>query len=629
VADSLATSASLFKVPLPPKLRYDIEVKYRPSIPDNVKHWKVFEDDLEIKKFLETIEEFSELHIDQYFVSEERLDGGELLSKIVEHDIIQLPSNHIPRGLVPLERLFDGNDVALKGRVSGDDADAAECNIGTPEEPKFVKLSRSLTKEQRAEYTKLLRDFSNVFAWTYEDLKTFDTSFIEQKIPLKEEAKPFKQKLRQINPMLLPVMEKEVKKLLDAQIIVPLRYFDWVANLVPVRKKSWEIRLCVDFRNLNRSSRKDNYPLPNMEHILQKVTSASRISMIDGFSGYNQISVMPEDREKTTFTTPWGTFMYAKMPFGLMNAGETFQQAMDIAFIREKDQFVVIYLDDITVFSRTEKEHCCHLKKVFLKCRRFGLSLNPKKSLFAMKEGNLLGHIVSAEGVRIDPSRVEALQTLSLPRSKKEVQAFLGKINFLRRFVSNFVELVKHITVMLRKGNEIKWIVEPRESFVQIKKALTEAPVLISPDYSKDFLIFYFASCDTVAAVLLQKNDQGQEKPIAFYSKALRDAELRYEIMEKQAYALVKALKDFRVYVLHSKVTAYVPSASVKDILIQPDIDGRRGKWIAKILEFDLEIKPTKLIKGQGLAKLLAKSNCEALGINFINEQAESPNEHF
>jgi hypothetical protein len=368
-----------------------------------------------------------------------------------------------------------------------------------------------LTEEQRDEYTKLLRQFVDVFAWTYEDLKTYDTSVIEHKIPLKEEARPFKQKLRQINPVLLPVMEKEVKKLLDAQIIVPLRYSDWVANLVPVRKKSGEIRLCVDFRNLNRSSRKDNYPLPNMEHILQKVTGASRISMIDGFSGYNQISVMPKDREKTAFTTPWGTFMYAKMPFGLMNAGATFQRAMDIDFIGEKDRFVVIYLDDIIVFSKTDEEHRCHLKKVFQKCHRFGLSLHPKKSLFAMQEGKLLGHIVSAEGVRIDPDRVEAIQALSFPRSKKEVQAFLGRINFLRRFVSNFSELVKHITTMLRKGNEVKWTSEPREYFVRIKKALTEAPVLISPNYSKYFLIFSFASCDTVAAVLLQKNDQGQE----------------------------------------------------------------------------------------------------------------------
>jgi hypothetical protein len=220
-----------------------------------------------------------------------------------------------------------------------------------------------------------------------------------------------------------------------------------------------------------------------------------------------------------------------------------------------------------------------------------------------MKEGKLLGHIVSAEGVRIDPSRVEAIQTLPLPRSRKEVQSFLGKINFLRRFVSNFAEMVKLITTMLRKGHEVKWVVESRNYFEQIKKALTEAPVLISPDYSKDFLIFSFASFDTVAVVLLQKNAEELEQPISFFSRALRDAEVKYDIMEKQAYALVKSLKDFRVYVLHSKIIAYVPSASVKDILIQPDIDGRRSKWIAKILEFDLEIKPTKLVKGQGFSQ--------------------------
>ena len=132
-------------------------------------------------------------------------------------------------------------------------------------------------------------------------------------------------------------MEREVKKLLDAQIIIHLRYSEWVAKLVPVRKKNGEIRLCADFYNLNISYKKDNYPFPKMEHILQSMTGASRISMIDGFSGYNQISVMPEDREKTAFTTPWGTFMYAKMLFELMNAGATFQRAMDMAFIGEKN----------------------------------------------------------------------------------------------------------------------------------------------------------------------------------------------------------------------------------------------------------------------------------------------------
>jgi ribonuclease HI len=294
-ADFQAFSASFFEAPARPTISSEVEIRYRPSVPDNVRHWKVFEDDQEIEKFLQSIDDFSASRIDEDPDTDGSDHPEELLDKVADHQIIQLPSNHIPRGLIPLERLFDGNDVAMKGRISGDDADTAACNIGKPEEPKFVKLSRSLTEEQTIGYTDLLREFADVFAWTYEDLKTYDTTVIEHKIPLKEEARPFKQKLRQINPTLLPVMEREVKKLLDAQIIVPLRYSSWVANLVPVRKKSGEIRLCVDFRNLNRSSRKDNYPLPNMEHILQRVTGASRISMIDGFSGYNQISVMPED----------------------------------------------------------------------------------------------------------------------------------------------------------------------------------------------------------------------------------------------------------------------------------------------------------------------------------------------
>jgi hypothetical protein len=165
--------------------------------------------------------------------------------------------------------------------------------------------------------------------------------------------------------MLFPGMEREVKKLLNAQIIVPLIYFELGANLVLVRKENKEARMCVDFRNLNKISKKDNYPLPKMEHILQR---ASRMSMIDGFSRYNQIFIIPKDREKMTFTTPWGTFMYAKIPFGLMNTGATFQRAMDTAFTGEKDKFLVIYLDGITILSRYEKEHCYHLRKVFLKC---------------------------------------------------------------------------------------------------------------------------------------------------------------------------------------------------------------------------------------------------------------------
>ena len=168
-----------------------------------------------------------------------------------------------------------------------------------------------------------------------------------------------------------------------AGIIVPIRFSDLISNLVLVGKKTREIRLCIDFRNLNKVSLKDNYPLPKMDHIMQNVVGASRMSLLDGYSGYNQVH--EKDQDKIAFTTPWGTFQYAKMPFGLKNVGATFQREMDMAFANEKDVFLVVYLDNLTMFSGSDDENLHHLRIVFQRCRKFEISLNPKKSLFAMK----------------------------------------------------------------------------------------------------------------------------------------------------------------------------------------------------------------------------------------------------
>jgi len=245
-------------------------------------------------------------------------------------------------------------------------SDIEECNFGTELKPKLIILSKNLPQQEKDKYIALLKEYQDVFAWSYEDLKSYDTNIIQHKIPIKEDQKPFKQNLRRINPVLLPLIEKEVKIMYDAQIIAPIRYSDWVSNLVPTRKKTGEIRLCVDFRNLNKVSLKDNYPLPKMDHILQRVVGSSRISLLDGFSGYNQILVLEEDQYKTTFATPWGTFMYVEMPFGLMNIGATFQRAMDIAFAKEIHDFLVIYLYDITIFSKKRKKRKldCHYPRI-------------------------------------------------------------------------------------------------------------------------------------------------------------------------------------------------------------------------------------------------------------------------
>ena len=201
--------------------------------------------------------------------------------------------------------------------------------------------------------------------------------------------------------------------------------------MVPGRKKYGEIRLCVDFRNLNRASDKDNYPVLPMEQIIQMVSGYELFSLLDGFSVYNKVLVVEEDRLKTTFRTKWGTFAYRRMPFGLINTGATFQRAMDIAFHSLIGRSVVVYLDDVTIFSKKREEHAFHLKEIFERCRKYDISLNPRKCVFAIIEGKLLGHMVSKKGISIDPERIKPIEQIPLPHNKKGMQSFIGTINFV------------------------------------------------------------------------------------------------------------------------------------------------------------------------------------------------------
>ena len=187
--------------------------------------------------------------------------------------------------MTPLEDIFDSNDIPRKPKIQPLNAAIEDCNIGTKENPKMIKLSKSLLADQKSKYIDLFKEFQDVFSWSYEDLKSYDTSIIQHTMPLKPNQNPFKQKLRRINHVLLPLIEKEVKKMFEAGIIAPIRFSEWVSNLVPTRKKTGEIILCVDLRNLNKVSLKDHYPLPKMDHVLQRVVGSSKISLLDGFSG--------------------------------------------------------------------------------------------------------------------------------------------------------------------------------------------------------------------------------------------------------------------------------------------------------------------------------------------------------
>jgi hypothetical protein len=349
-----------------------------------------------------------------------------------------------------------------------------------------------------------------VFTWTYDDLKDYDKTIFQHIIPLREETNLVKQKLTMMNPKLKHLVNIEFEKLKMARIICPIRHSDWLSNLVIVRNRTREIRVCVDLRDLYKVSINDNFPLPNMEFLLQQFMRSSCMSMLDGFYGYNQVSVAEEDIENTTFITPWETYAYARMPFGLKNSGATFQRAMDHASSGFIVKFMEDYQYDLTVHSNTRDDHIHHLRKLFDQCRLYDVSLNKKKCLFDVTQGKLLVHIVCKEGIYIDPKRVKFINELNPPSFKRGVQSFFDKINFMHRFVLDYESIVKPINLLLKKEHRFEWTTDNQEYFNNIKREITMTPILISPYFQRNFIIYSFATEIVVASIPTQRNTKGE-----------------------------------------------------------------------------------------------------------------------
>eukprot|EP00253_Pinus_taeda_P036430 PITA_36430 len=376
--------------------------------------------------------------------------------------------------------------------------------------------------------------------------------------------------------------------------------------MVPVKKKNGDIRICIDFRNLNKASLKDNFPLPTMEQILQSVAGSELISFLDGFLGYNQILVHPDDRLKTTFRTKWGTYAYQIMPFRLINAGGTFQRAMDIAFKGLINRTVVIYLDDINVFSKERSNHLHDLNQIFQRCKKYAISLNPKKSFFALDQGKLLGFIVSKDGIYIDLDRIKEIFEIPFPHNKKSMQSFLGQINFVKRFVLDFSQIILPLQTMIKKNSVFKWESLEKEAFELIKQSIINALALNTPKFSNHFTLYTIASDCSYVAVLTQINDHDLEAPISFYSSNLQGVELNYFEVEKQAFVVYKAVKHYKPFLLKAHTKVIVPFSSVRKLLIQRELGEKRANWVTALQEYDLEIKPAKIVRGQGFCRLLA-----------------------
>jgi hypothetical protein len=298
-----------------------------------------------------------------------------------------------------------------------------ELNLGTTDEPCPIFVSALLTPAEEKEYLELLIEYKDVFAWTYKEMPGLDPRVAVHRLAIKQEARPVKQAQRRFRPELLPQIEAKVNKLEQAGFIREVQFPKWIANIVLVKKKNGQIRVCVDFRDLNKACPKDDFPLPNTELMVDLTIGHKALSFMDGSSGYNQIRMAPEDEELTAFRTPKGIYCYKVMPFGLKNAGAIYQRAMQKIFDDILHKIVQCYVDDLVVKTRKREEHIRDLRIVFNRLRKYKLKMNPLKCAFGLTSGKFLGFIIRHRGIEVDQSKIDAIQRMPEPKNLRELRS--------------------------------------------------------------------------------------------------------------------------------------------------------------------------------------------------------------
>ena len=283
---------------------------------------------------------------------------------------------------------------------------------------------------------------------------------------------------------------KEVQKLVAAGFIRPIEHLKWLSNIVFIKKKNGQIRCCVDFRNLNKACSKDEFPLPNKDMLIDSAAGHAMFSFMDGFSGYNQIRMSPKDAAKTAFRTPIGNFYYTVKPFGLKNAGATYQRAMTAIFHDMMHKEIEDYVDDIVVKSKARENHFYDLRKVFERYRLYKLRMNPLKCAFGDFAGKFLGFLVHQQGIDVDPSKAQAIAAMKPPTTIKELKSFLNKLSYIKRFILSLAALTAAFTPLLKKGRPCRWSQKCQQAFSQLQHLMTKLPTICVPRSGKPLALF-------------------------------------------------------------------------------------------------------------------------------------------
>jgi transposase InsO family protein len=439
--------------------------------------------------------------------------------------------------------------------------------------------SSALNEEQKRELRELLAEFKDVF----DTIQPGSAKGVTHEIEVEEGTKPIYRK-----PYTMPFSKKEivrdeVSKMLEEGVIRPSKS-PWSSPVVLVTKKDGGHRFCVDYTALNKVTKKDQHPLPKIDEILREVKGAKYFSTLDLQSGYWQIRMNEQDVEKTAFTTDEGHYEFLVLPFGVCNGPATFQRYMRevLAYIKNVRNII----DDILVFTDEWKKHLSTLRMVLQAIREADLRCKIKKCKFAVPEVHWVGHILEPGGIRVDPSKTTAIEDYTQPKNVKELRSFLGMANYYRKFVKNFAIIAAPLYDLTKKGIRWKWEEQHERGFQDLKRALTSTPVLVNPDFSKPYRLYTDASGTGMGAVLCQVQEGSEEKVIAYASQHLNHREKNFSTIEREALAMVWALKKFHVYLYGSVFKIMSDHAPLKWLANKKHATGRLARWQYTLMEY-------------------------------------------
>src|SRR6266516_3741743 len=406
-------------------------------------------------------------------------------------------------------------------------------------------LPEEMDQETRHNLDILLSEYADCFSKSEFDLGR--TTLVKHKIDTGDN-KPVRQALRRKPLQYLKEIDRQLDELTNQKVVEPASS-PWASNIVVVAKKDGSLRMCVDYRGLNNVTRKDSYPLPRIADCLDELSNATYFSAFDLRSGYFQIAMDEEDKDKTTFLTRRGTFRFLSMPFGLCNAPATFQRLMDEVLLGLNHQVCLVYLDDIILFSHSIEQHLERFKLLLDRLRKANLKLKPSKCHLFQKTVNFLGHVISAGQIATEPAKIEQVVSWPSPRDVTEVRSFLGLVSYYRRFIRSFSEIAAPLHALTGKKVRFKWTDECEEAFQELKQRLISCPIVAMPSDEGEYRLDTDASNFAIGAVLSQVQN-GDEKVIAYASRMLNPAERNYCVTRRELLAVVHFTKQFRTYLL-------------------------------------------------------------------------------